>query len=157
MELKRVWRLCQRRYAQTAFSGIGAKLHGGRWNEPGLPVVYTADSLALAALETFVHLDPDLLPDDFVAIAATIPEHLPVARLRVEDLPDDWQNYPAPDVLKRLGSDWFHSQSAAALAVPSVIIPQEENWLFNPSHQDFPSIVIAPPTEFKFDARMWKR
>jgi RES domain-containing protein len=57
----RVWRLCRRQYAVTAFSGIGAKLWGGRWNAPGYPVVYTADSLALAALETFVHLDPDLL------------------------------------------------------------------------------------------------
>ena len=123
----------------------------------GLPVVYTADSLALAALETFVHLDPDLLPADFVAIAATIPARLPVTRLRVEDLPSDWDDYPAPDTLKQLGSDWFRLQSTVALAVPSVIIPQEENWLFNPTHKDFNRIAIAPATDFKFDPRMWKR
>ena len=45
----KVWRLCKRRHA--AFDGEGARLAGGRWNRPGGAVVYTSESLALAALE----------------------------------------------------------------------------------------------------------
>jgi hypothetical protein len=106
LELRRVWRLCKRQYAAQAFSGLGAKLYGGRWNEVGLAMVYTADSLSLAALETFVHLDPELLPSDYVAIAADLPGQLRLTRIQIGDLPADWRRYPAPDVLRRIGSDW---------------------------------------------------
>ncbi len=152
----RVWRLCKRKYAAQAFTGQGAKLYGGRWNEEGLAMVYTADSLALAALETFVHLDPELLPNDYVAVAADLPAQLRLTRLRLNDLPADWRRYPAPDVLRGIGSDWLRARKAAVLAVPSVVVPQEENYLLNPEHKDFGKIVRHVAVPFKFDPRMWK-
>ena len=36
-------------------NGEGARLWGGRWNEPGRPVVYASSTLSLAALEYLVH------------------------------------------------------------------------------------------------------
>ena len=45
-------------HAATALIGEGARLNGGRWNSPGTTVVYTSGSLALAALENLVHLNP---------------------------------------------------------------------------------------------------
>jgi RES domain-containing protein len=154
--LRRVWRLCNRKYAAQAFSGLGAKLYGGRWNEEGLAIVYTADSLSLAALETFVHLDPELLPADYVAIAADLPGQLRLTRIQVGDLPADWRRYPAPDVLRRIGSDWLRAGKTAVLAVPSVVVPQEENYLLNPEHRDFSRIVRHVAVPFQFDPRMWK-
>jgi RES domain-containing protein len=154
--LRRVWRLCKRQYAAQAFSGLGAKLYGGRWNEEGLAVVYTADSLSLAALETFVHLDPELLPADYLAIAADLPGQLRLTRIQVGDLPADWRRYPAPDVLRRIGSDWLRAGKTAVLAVPSVVVPQEENYLLNPEHRDFDRIVRHVAVPFQFDPRMWK-
>ena len=50
------WRLVHARYVAHAFDGEGARLYGGRWNSPGRPAVYTAGSLALAALEVLVHM-----------------------------------------------------------------------------------------------------
>ena len=47
-----IWRLTRERYADSAFSGEGARQHGGRFNSPGTPVVYTAESLPLALVET---------------------------------------------------------------------------------------------------------
>lgn len=154
--MKRIWRLCKERYAAQAFNGLGAKLYGGRWNEPGSSVVYTADSLALAVLETFAHLDSDLAPDDYVAIAAEVPARISVKRLRPEALPHDWRNYPAPETLRRFGEDWLRAGKTVVLIVPSVIVPLEENWLLNPAHPDFSRIVIHPPTDFSFDSRLWK-
>jgi RES domain-containing protein len=60
----RFWRICQRRYATEATTGEGARLYGGRWNSRGLRVVYASSSLALAAVETFVNLEPNLIPAD---------------------------------------------------------------------------------------------
>ncbi len=55
----KVWRLAKSAYA--APTGEGAKKYGARWNQQGLAVVYTSESLALAAFEALVHADSDLL------------------------------------------------------------------------------------------------
>ncbi len=151
-----VWRICKQKFAPTAFSGIGAKLNGGRWNQPGSPMVYTSGTLSLAAMETFVHVDSDIIPDDLIAIAASVPDKLRVSRILPEDLPSNWRDYPAPDILKQVGTDWLKSKSGPILIVPSVIIPQEENYLINPEHKDFKRIKVQEPEPFYFDSRMWK-
>ena len=53
----RAWRIVKTRYSADAFSGEGARLYGGRWNSPGVAMVYTAGSKSLATLEVLVHLD----------------------------------------------------------------------------------------------------
>ena len=59
-----LWRISAdtRRYQADDLSGRGAETTGGRWNEVGLPVVYTATTRALACLETMVHLNAGGLP-----------------------------------------------------------------------------------------------
>lgn len=51
------------KYARD-LSGAGARIYGGRWNEKGIAVVYTASSPALATVELLVHVDANLLPTD---------------------------------------------------------------------------------------------
>ena len=50
------WRIIKARYAKSAFDGEGARQFGGRWNSPGVPIIYTSSSMSLAALEMLVHL-----------------------------------------------------------------------------------------------------
>ncbi|MGH2620874.1 MAG: RES family NAD+ phosphorylase, partial [Anaerolineales bacterium] len=153
--LVRVWRICRRRYA--AFDGEGARLYQRRWNQRGTRIVYTSESLSLAALEYFVNLDTDLTPDDLVSIAAEVPDQLPVHRVAVADLPDDWQSFPAPAALQELGTTWASQAATAVLAIPSAVIPQEWNYLLNPAHPDFRRIRIHKPQAFFLDPRLWKR
>jgi RES domain-containing protein len=40
------------------------------------------------------------------------------------------------------------------LAVPSAVIPQENNYLLNPAHPDFKQIRITRPSPFSFDPRI---
>jgi RES domain-containing protein len=61
-----LYRISKAHYAKSAFSGEGARLYAGRWNHAGTPMVYTSTSLALAALELFVHLNPADAPDEGV-------------------------------------------------------------------------------------------
>src|SRR5580698_225114 len=86
----KVWRICRERYAADAFSGEGARRFGGRWNSRGVPMVYCSSSLALAAIELFVHLEPNLQPDDLVSIAAELPVGEPGRRLEAAELPAEW-------------------------------------------------------------------
>ncbi len=60
------WRIIKVSHIDSAFNGEGARIAGGRWNKIGTPMVYTAGSLALAALEIIVHLPIiDLLKKHF--------------------------------------------------------------------------------------------
>ena len=67
----RVWRLCRR--AHAAPDGEGARRYGGRWNQRGTALVYTSASASLAALEYFVHLDPEDAPPDLILVPGDIP------------------------------------------------------------------------------------
>jgi len=134
-----VWRICSRRHQR--FDGEGARLYGGRWNYAGTAVVYTSASLALAALELFVHIDVDLLPNETVKAAS---------------LPRNWRRYPALESLKDIGTNWAARGSTAILAVPSAIIPEEQNYLLNPAHRDFKQVRLRRSIPFHFDPRMWK-
>src|SRR5215467_15650400 len=86
----RFWRICRWLYAAEAATGEGARLYGGRWSSRGVRVVYASTSLALAAVETLVNLEPNLRPADLVSIECDAPEEVEVARLDPEVLPPDW-------------------------------------------------------------------
>ena len=118
--------------------------------------MYTSGTLALAALETFVHLDVPEAADSLIAVPADIPASLPFTSLPASDLPVRWRQYPAPDALADLGTRWTHDGRTAVLAVPSAVIPHELNYLLNPSHPAFVKIRIGTPQRFSFDPRMWK-
>src|SRR5437867_1649088 len=105
LQLMRFWRVCRRRYAAEAVRGEGARLYGGRWNSRGVRVVYASTSLALAAVETFVNLEPNLMPADVVSIEGEIPEALEPGKLDVKILPAHW-NETRDESLRRLGDEW---------------------------------------------------
>lgn len=152
----RVWRLCQERFAPAAFSGEGSRLYGGRWHQAGLPVIYTASSLSLAALEVLVHFDHDLIPAAFTAFAVEIPNTVRLQRLAPRKLPADWRVLPATEATRDIGARWFRAQKSVALIVPSALIPQEDNILLNPRHPDFAKVRMAPGVPFTFDPRLWR-
>jgi RES domain-containing protein len=96
--LIQAWRLCQAAHTATAFNGDGARIYGGRWNNKGQPVIYTASSLSLAALEVLAHADTDLMPNDFFSFVVSIPDDkIGLCRkfYRRPNSPVSGQNYPA--------------------------------------------------------------
>jgi len=150
-----LWRICRRVHATGAFSGEGARLFGGRWNSQGVRMVYTSPSLALAAIETFVHLEPNLRPDDLVSIEAEIPNDVVTERLDPKSLPRKW--YALRDEsLKTFGDRWIRTGDTIALHVPSAAIRGEWNVLLNPEHSDFRKLRIEKPKPFQFDLRMFR-
>ena len=136
----RVWRICRAVHAAEAFSGEGARRFGGRWNSRGVPMAYASTSLALAAIELFVHLEPNLAPDDLMAI-------------RISDLPPEWRS---GEPTRGIGDEWIGSRSSLALRVPSAPIPREWNILINPLHPRMAGMTIDAPEPFVFDERMFR-
>ncbi|PSB42419.1 hypothetical protein C7B77_26735 [Chamaesiphon polymorphus CCALA 037] len=152
-----IWRICEATFAESAFSGEGARIVGGRWNSKGKRMVYTAEHLSLAILEVFVHLNvPTGERDFFVAIKAEISDDLEIEYMNVDRLPTDWCLSSSKSSLQSLGDEWIDSGRTPILAVPSAIVPQEFNYLINPLHPQFDVLIIHQAQSFNFDARMWK-
>ena len=97
--MRTVWRLCSARFADSAMSGEGARLYGGRWNRRGTSMVYCASTLSLGMLEVLVHAS--VLPRDYVAIQVDIPDGVAVETLAVGSLPANWVATPAPGCSRR--------------------------------------------------------
>lgn len=150
-----VWRLCAAAYAETAFSGEGARLFGGRWSPVGLPLVYTAESRALAVLEVLAHVDdPERLRGrEWAFIRADIPTS---AIEKPERVPDNWRQLPHSTATQQFGAAWARDKRSAVLRVPSVIVPGEFNYLLNPTHPGFKDIALNAPDIFLFDPRLRK-
>lgn len=151
----RFWRICRRRYAAGAANGEGARLYGGRWNSRGVRMVYASTSLALAAVETFVNLEPNLQPKDLISIEGNIPDGLEISRVDLKTLPANWRE-TRDESLRRFGDDWIRAGQTAALLVPSAAIRGEWNVLLNPAHGDFSKIRFRKPQPFEFDVRMFR-
>lgn len=149
-----VFRIVKRKLAETAFEGLGAKRHGGRWNSKGLPVVYTSDSVSLAALELLVHLKRQEVLVHYVGFRLELADSQ-VLDLEQEILPADWLDDPPPPSTADIGDGWLESGLSLALAVPSVIVPEQHNILLNPKHADFQAVADkAVSSPFEFDMRL---
>ena len=147
------WRIFKPRHGRTAFTGEGARLYGGRWNSPGVAVVYTSQGLALAALEMLVHLHSEQVLERYRVAPVTFDSELvrDVDRAR---LPRNWRADPAPARLRAVGDRWVAGNESAVLRVPSAVVEGEFNFLLNPAHPDFARLVIGRPRAFRFDPRL---
>jgi RES domain-containing protein len=136
-------------------SGKGAEISGGRWNRKGRPVVYSASTIALAALETTVHLNADDLPLNRFVVCLEVPPDLWAARTVREatGLPVGWTARPEGKVSLDMGDAWLASEASALLAVPSVIVPEEDNVLVNPRHPDATRLRAFKLRPWFFDPR----
>lgn len=148
-----VWRLTSHAAVARAFSGEGAALGQGRWNQLGTRVVYAADSLALAVLEILVHFHRDAPPLRYFSFRVVVPDDA-IEILPDEELPPDWNAVPASESTRELGSAWAASSRSLALVVPSTIVPSGRCVLVNPRHPRFPDLQIDAPEPFRFDHRL---
>lgn len=143
----RVYRIARAEFAED-LTGKGAALRGGRWNRRGIPMIYSANSTALATLEVRVNIDIDLpelsrvvmeIPDDLVPAAAPV---------YFADLNDS----------RKYGSNWATDQATLCLKVFSSVLPNADdsfNILINPAHPKIDQVRIVDITTFEFDSRLF--
>ena len=147
------WRITAPEYAETAFSGTGARKYGGRFNSPGTPLVYTADSLALAILELLVRVNVRRRVAESICMPVSFPESL-VTVYEENDLPEDWDSRPYEESGQQVGDTWIESGQSLVLKVPSVVVPLEYNFLINPEHPEVDRLVVGDPISLPVDPRL---
>jgi RES domain-containing protein len=147
------WRIFKAVHRRTAFTGQGARLFGGRWNQRGIPLIYTSATVSLAALELLANLDSVEVLGEFLVCDMKFDESL-VERLNINDLPKNWRESRAKSALRAIGTRWTTAGESAVLQVLSVVVPAESNFLINPNHPDFGRIAIGRPRRFEFDRRL---
>ncbi|MBO0935957.1 RES family NAD+ phosphorylase [Fibrella sp. HMF5335] len=145
-----VYRITRAIYTDRLMASGGV----ARWNTRGRFVIYTAGSRALACLENVVHRSGEGLQDLFRVMVIHIPDRLSVQTILPADLPDNWTDYQNFDVCQQQGENWLLAGTSAVLRVPSVIVPQEWNYLLNPAHPDFAAIELLRTEPFFFDPRL---
>jgi RES domain-containing protein len=151
----RVWRLAVGPHREI--DGEGARIYGGRWNSPGVPVIYAATHISLALLEQLVHVDPEDLPNAFRAFAIDLPDDAATEMVAQTIRPADLETS------RRYGDEWAESQRSAALVVPSTLVAalllpgsiktEERNVLLNPRHASVDAWQVVE-TSFTVDSRL---
>lgn len=141
---------------ESAFSGEGARKYGGRWNSVGTRVIYCSSTLSLAMLEIIAHLDDYAsLMDNYSYVPLDIPGEL-IEMVQPKQLPLGW-NSPSPTTgSQHHGDNWVTENRSVALAVPSVIVPDEYNFVLNPLHPDFGRVVVGQTKRLDVDHRLFK-
>lgn len=151
-----LYRIAQEKYADD-LSGNGAKLFGGRWNSEGLFALYTSSSRSLALLETLAHTPAKMLDlKVYMLITLSLPDNTRLETLDKSKLSPGWD---APDtrlITKRIGDEFLKRKGSLLLAVPSVLMPEENNYLVNVLHADMKKMKIIFKRRIYFDARLTK-
>ncbi len=137
-------------------SGKGAASRGARWNHAGEAVAYASTSVSLAAWETRAHIARGVaLPWNRYLVRIDVPDEVWAARALLPRPPaTGWDAIPEGLVSRQLGSDWLKAGGTALLAVPSVIIGEEDNVLVNPRHRDAARLQAVKVRRFVYDPRV---
>jgi RES domain-containing protein len=150
-----VWRIARRPHALDRL-GIGAREDGGRWNHPGTGVIYAGCTIAMAALEKFVHL-AGVVPRDLVLVRVELPKNSSAAKPELAGLPEGWNLVPAGAASMDFGTTWAQEKRSLVLYVPSVFVPEERNAVLNPHHGEFAAVKMVIERDFHYDGRMYPR
>lgn len=147
------FRIAKTRYIND-LTGTGSRIYGGRWNHPGVNMLYTSENRALATVEYLVHASAGLMPLNLSIATIHIPDALISSEILVTQLPDNWRHHPAPSPLADLGTNWVQSNATPLLRVPSAVVEHENNILINPTHPDMKQISIIDIQPYTFDVRL---
>jgi RES domain-containing protein len=141
------WRISRHR----DLSGIGGLKAGGRWHFPGQLVVYLSENPASALLEVSVHTAANDVPPDYTLLRVKGPD-IATATVTADDLPEDWQAHP--DATREFGTAWLRRNERVHLKIPSAIVLQTWNFLFNQLHANASAFRIVGVLTYPFHNRI---
>ncbi|MFM9910565.1 MAG: RES family NAD+ phosphorylase [Chitinophagaceae bacterium] len=133
---------------------LTASGNAARWNSKDVAIIYTASSRSLACLENVVHRSSRGLQENFRTVIIEIPNSLKILMIDRKDLLREWKQFGNMPYTQSMGDKWVKEAISPVLRVPSVIIPEEYNYLLNTSHKDFGKIKYLGSEPFTFDNRL---
>jgi RES domain-containing protein len=137
-------------------SGKGAELAGGRWNSRGIPVLYTAQSRALAMAEVAVHIPYVYMAKNYQILTLEVPEGS-IEEILPETLPANWRAFPYSSQTQLLGDRLISSNEKLVIKAPSAVVDGDFNYLLNPGHELMQKVKIIEAKTFLFDSRFFRQ
>lgn len=150
-----VFRLSKDNY-KNDLSGIGAEKYGGRWNNKGTRMVYTAESRALANLEVAVHVALNGIPKNYFLTSIEILDQYIVEHDQKRLKDKNWKINPPIEFTQAEGDSFIKGNTGLVLKVPSAIVQGNYNYLINPFHKEFSKIRIIKSELFHFNERLFR-
>lgn len=144
-----LWRISRHRDLR----GMGGLRVDGRWHYAGQPVVYLSESPSAALLEICVHTAANDVPPEFTLLRIEGPEAR-VDSVAAGELPKAWRD--KAEATREIGTQWLRARGGVLLRVPSAIVPETANFLFNPLHPDARKFRVTEALRCPFDARIKK-
>jgi len=143
-------------YGSDDLSGKGAQSTGGRWNKKGTAVLYTSGSIALACLETVVHLGGfSPLPLNRYLVRVDVPDDAWEERVIFNpSINIGWDALPEGLVSIDWGNNWTISAVSLLAQVPSVVVPEEPNIIINPNHTGASTLLATKLRRWTYDSRI---
>ena len=101
---------------------------------------------------------PRLVPKDYNLGIYELPSNTKIKTLTVDDLPDDWADFPYPLSTQLIGSKWLNSNDELCLIVPSAAIPEgmENIVIVNPNHPQIGSLKLSYATPSLYNKRAFE-
>jgi RES domain-containing protein len=149
-----VYRISRAEYIED-LTGTGAKKYGGRWNRPGLAVLYTSSYRSLAILELLVHFESRQAFASKYSMASLYLPEKDIISLDKNQLPYD-QLMPNDERLWQITDRVFGKENQLALKVPSLVLSEEYNLIINPLHPKFGQVSILETSSVNLDERFKK-
>lgn len=155
-----IYRICRSEFAKD----LKASGFASRWNQDGQWVLYASATRSLAALEQLANRSGLVLSASYCIMVIEVPDVVDSLRSAVsevlfsvlpEALPPDWQRFSGYGRLQELGAGWYRRSESLLLRVPSVLVPQEYNYLIHTQYPDFCTLVRLVGVEnFDWDNRL---
>src|SRR5580765_154697 len=151
-----LYRITQESYSND-LSGDGSRIFGGRWNSEGRYALYTSANRSLALLETLAHIPAKLFRNKkYILVTVFLPDKASLKFIEEKDLPNNWDALDIQHVTQKIGDNFLEEQKGLLLRVPSVLMPEEFNYIINPLHPAMKQVKVIYQREIRFNDRLIK-
>ena len=151
-----VYRILKEPWWHDPLSVTGAQMAGGRWNPPGMGILYTATSPELAVLETLVHF-PKVSYDQLPRLRV-FTLLIPDGEIRWIDpafLPDEWAEPTALPLTQSVFREWLAHPLDLGIGLPSAVVDMSYNVLLHPLHPLYETVQLVAHSDLLLDRRLW--
>lgn len=145
-----LYRIAHKQHSRALF----APGFSGRWNSEGKKVIYTAESIPLAFLESMLRRQGVGFNRDFNTMVIEVSDTLPVKTIDIKQLPNGWRDAYDYRTCQQIGDAWYDSGETVLLKVPSAVLPDAANYVIHATHPDYSSIKLVSVTSLIPDHRI---
>jgi RES domain-containing protein len=98
-------------------------------------------------------MDIDEIPRALSFTTLEVPDNA-IGTVKEAQLPGDWKKTPAPFSTRDFGTELLEAAKSLVIKIPSMVVPEEWNYLINPAHPDKKQCKIVDVNDTVYDIRI---